>query len=120
MNNIEHKFYIQELYVKQYEGCPNAVARVKWVCVLKRGKGKLHAMGITDLAEPSTDAFINIASLEAQQVLDWVIAQEGGQPWVESLVTLHEDAMQNAEFNADFEPWHIPLVNPIRFDPLNV
>lgn len=120
MNNITTKFYIEQLYVKQYEGLPNSVARVRWICVLKRGAGKLLAMGETDLAAPNPEAFINIGALEAQQVLDWVVQAEGGQPWLDNFVSLHEEQMQKAEADAAFEAWHIPLVNPQKFDPANV
>lgn len=120
MNGMEHKFYIDQLYVRQYEGTPNAIARVHWVCVIKRNGAKVFAPGHTDLAPPSAEAFINIAQLEAQQVLDWVVAQEGGQPWVDAVVAAHEPLMQQAEAALLLEAWHMPLVNPVRFDPTNV
>lgn len=120
MNGIEHKFYIDRLYVRQYEGTPNSIARVHWVCVLKRNGAKVFAHGHTDLPAPDPTGFINIAELEAQQVLDWVVAYEGGQPWVDGLIAAHEQAMQQAEQNLLFEAWHMPLINPVRFDPKNV
>lgn len=120
MSNINYKFYIQELYVKQFQNTPNAVARVRWVCVLKRGRGKLFAGGLTDLNEPTPGAFISIAELEAQQVLDWVVQKEGGSVWVSQFIDSHETHMQAAEKEAELEAWHIPLLNPIRFDPDNV
>jgi hypothetical protein len=120
MTTIQHNLYIQELYVKHYEGAPNAVARVRWMCVLSRGAGKVFAAGQTDLQQPDPQSFINIAELEAQQVIDWVLATLGGQAWLDGFIAAHEEAMQQAEADAAFEPWHIPLVNPLKFDPANV
>lgn len=120
MSQIEHKFYIERLYVRQYEGAPNSIARVHWVCVLKRNGAKVFAPGHTDLTAPDPAAFVNIAELEAQQVLDWVVAHEGGQPWVEALIAIHEPMMQQAEEALLLEAWHMPLINPVRFDPTNV
>lgn len=117
---MEHKFYIRELYVRQHEGCRNAVARVEWVCVLKRGGAKVMAAGRTDLGAPDPSAFTSIGSLDAQQVLDWVVEKEGGQEWVNRLIAAHEGAMSQAEADLTLEPWHIPLINPQRFDPNNV
>lgn len=118
--SIEHKFYINQLFVRQYEGTPNAVARVGWICVIKRNGAKIFAPGHTDLVAPNPDSFINIAELEAQQVIDWVIAQEGGQGWVDNLIAVHEPTLQQAEQDLLLEAWHMPLLNPIRFDPTNV
>ena len=120
MSEITYKFYINELHVRQYDGAPNAVARVGWMCVIKRGIGKLFAAGHTDLSAPDPATFINIAELEAQQVLDWAISQEGGQAWVDNFIAAHEELLQQAEAEALLEPWHIPLLNPLKFDPANV
>lgn len=120
MNGIEHKFYIDRLFVRQYEDTPNAIARVHWVCVLKRNGAKVFAPGHTDLTAPDPTAFTNIAELEAQQVLDWVVAHEGGPGWVNGLISAHEPLMRQAEENLLLEAWHMPLINPVRFDPTNV
>jgi hypothetical protein len=120
MSTITHKFYIERLYVRQYDGMANAVARVHWMCVMKRNGAKLFAAGVTDLNEPNPGNFLNIGELEAQTVIDWVVEKEGGELWVAGLVAAHEEAMQNAEVQSQFEPWHIPLINPLKFDPANV
>ncbi len=120
MNGIEHKFYINRLWVEQHEGCPNAVARVEWACVMKRNGAKVIGMGVSDLEAPSPSGFIDIGSLEAQQVLDWCISKEGGQPWLEAYIGGHEEQMQKAERDLSLERWSIPLINPLKFDLNNV
>lgn len=120
MSGIEHKFYIEQLWVRQVDGCPNAVARVNWVCVMKRNGAKVFAGGVTDLESPLPDLFINIADLEAQQVIDWVVDKLGGDVWLTDFVAGHEQAMQKAEADLGIEAWHIPLINPLKFDPANV
>lgn len=120
INNVEYRFLIERLFVRQHEDAPNAVARVHWVCVLSRNGAKVLASGQTDLSAPDSGAFINIAELEAAQVLNWVVAAEGGQVWLESFVDIHEGTLQAAEQSLGLEAWHIPLVNPLKFDPQNV
>lgn len=117
---ISYQFYIERPFVKQHEGMPNAVARVFWACVMRRGGAHVIGMGVTDLPEPNPEAFINIGVLEAAQVLQWVIDVNGGSGWVENYVNSHEEQMQRAEFDATLEPWSLPLVNPLKFDPNNV
>lgn len=120
MNGIEYKFYIENLFVKQYDGAPNSVARVGWACVMKRNGAKIIGCGQTDLDAPSTDLFIDIGSLEAQQVIDWVIAKQGGNGWVSAYLNLHDKALTDAESEIGLEAWKVPLVNPLKLDINNV
>lgn len=120
INGIDYQFYIDQLYVKQYPDTPNAVAKVRWACVMKRNKGKLLAMGDIELSKPDSENFINIASLDAATVLSWVIAAHGGEAWLNELIAGHEPHMAQSEAEAVFEAWHVPLLNPLKFDPKNV
>lgn len=118
--SIEYKFYLDKIYVKQYDNCPNSVARVHWICVIKRNNAKIFAGGTTDLSPPNKESFIDISTLEAQKVIDWVIQENGGQQWIDTFISNHEEQLKRAEMEAELEAWNIPLVNPIRFDPKNV
>lgn len=120
VNNIEYKFYIEKLYVRQHDGLPNSVSRVEWMCVMKRNGAKLFAGGRTDLDIPSPNGFIDISSLEAQQVIDWVIQKMGGDEFLVNYLSAHDAHLKEQEKDAGLEAWKIPLVNPLKFDPENV
>lgn len=120
VQGIEYKFYIEQLFVKQFEGFPNSVARVRWVCVMQRNGVKLVTGGQTDLDAPSGTGFIDIGALEAQQVVDWVIEKNGGESWLSGYLAAHDSALTEQEQFAGLEAWRIPLINPLKFDPLNV
>jgi hypothetical protein len=120
INGVSYSFFIERLFVRQHQEAPNAVARVEWVCVLTRGNGKVLAGGRTDLNAPNPTAFTNIVELEAAQVIAWAIEKQGGQAWLEQFMLDHEEFLAQAELDADLEGWHIPLVNPLKFDPQNV
>ncbi len=119
MSDIQYKFYIDKLYVRQYDGAPNAVSRVYWICEMKRNGAMIYGSGQTDLNQPNVDSFINIAELEAQKVIDWVLQELGGQDWVTWFISAHEGQMQEAEKAIGLEAWHIPLVNPLKFEGMN-
>jgi hypothetical protein len=111
MSTITPTFYVDKVYVQQYQGCPNSVARVRWLCEMSRGGVKIYGGGETYLNPPSPYGFIPISQLTAAQVLDWVIDVNGGQAWVDVYVSDHEDAMQRAERNAQMQIWPNPLID---------
>jgi hypothetical protein len=119
MSQVTHEFYTQEMYVKQYPDCPNAVARVTWVCVMKRNGAKVIAAGRTELPPPDKSNFISIDVLDAPSVMNWVIAQEGGDAWVSNLVAAHEPMLNEAESELAYERWRVPLINSMKYDPNN-
>lgn len=120
MNGIEYKFYIDKLWVKQFDQFPNAVARVEWACVMKRNGAKIIGFGESYLEAPQPGAFIDISSLEAQQVIDWCIENEGGENWLKGYILGHEHVLEREEEKLSLERWGIPLINPLKFDPANV
>lgn len=120
MSETTHNFYTQEMYVRQYPDCPNAVARVLWVCVIKRNGAKVLAAGRTDLDAPDVNNFISIDVLDAPKVMQWVIDKQGGDAWVESFIAAHEDKLAEAEAELVYERWRVPLINSLKFDPNNV
>ena len=111
MTTINPVFYVDKVYVQQYPECPNSVARSTWICEMTRNGVKIYGAGVTYLTPPSPQGFIPIAQLTAQQVVDWIIQVQGGQPWVDSYVASHEDQMARAERNAEMQYWSTPLVD---------
>lgn len=120
MSETTHSFYTQEMYVRQYPNCPNSVARVIWVCVIKRNGAKVIAAGKTDLNVPDSGNFIPIDVLDAPRVMQWVIDKEGGETWVNNLIAAHEFKLVEAESELVYERWRVPLINSLKFDPNNV
>lgn len=117
INNVEYSFFIERVFVRQHDTISNAISRVNWVCTLTRNGAKLIAGGQTDLDVPDADLFIEITDVEASQVIDWVINKEGGKDWLSGFITVHEEALQQAEKDVGLEGWHIPLINPLKWNP---
>jgi hypothetical protein len=119
MLNINYKFYLDRLFVKNYENCPNSIVRVCWICVMERNDVKLEGGGYVDLDAPDLNNFTNIEQLEAQQVIDWMIEKMGGQTWLDSYLARHDSELTRKENEKDLIPWDTPLINSIKYDTIS-
>lgn len=88
----------------ELNGMANVVATVYWTCTFTKGDGTSLGGGITMLDTSNLDAanFVAIGDVTEQQVIDWVIAKEGGKGFIDMLNQIHEplcdsDALKKAQ-----------------------
>lgn len=88
---INHQFNLTGLLVK-----PNAqesdsiLAKAEWECVFWRGDFSVRGAGASYLTRESKPAGVELAEITPDQAVEWMIASEGGQPFVDRLIKGHE------------------------------
>lgn len=87
----------------------NVVAHAQWLLVASRSGFSSTTFVDTLLPLGDLSNFTPIEQLTKQQILDWCIAAEGGQAFIDSLVEHHERILTTEERRAGVELYMGPL-----------
>jgi len=94
MTGTTHSFHITELRaLPQVDGLADVVAVVSWQVVFTRDGQQTFGGGETHLNPPDGSNFTPITQVTEQQVVDWVVAKEGGDEFLQMLYGIHEGAL---------------------------
>jgi hypothetical protein len=110
-------FYVNQInVVPSLNGNVNVVKQVFWTALFELDGEKAVVPGEAFLADPDPASFIAIDSLTDQQVLDWVIASHGGQPWLDELTAFQTEMLSMANLRKQVVTWQTPLLDPKPWD----
>jgi hypothetical protein len=85
------KFSIVKVLVNPGAGnLTNVVGKVSWEVVFERNGLESKGFGDTLLDAPAAPSFVEYDQLSEQQLIDWVLAKEGGQQFIDMLTAIHE------------------------------
>lgn len=88
---INHKFSMTGLLVKpNAQESDNILAKADWECVFWRGDSSVSGAGASYLTRKSKPDGVELAEITPDQAVEWMIASEGGQPFVDRLIKGHE------------------------------
>ena len=94
MTNTTHAFHITELRaLPQVEGLADVIAVVAWQVVFARDGQQSFGGGETRLNPPDGSNFTPITQVTEQQVIDWVVAKEGGDEFLQMLYGVHDPVL---------------------------
>ncbi len=93
----------------QVNGKTNVVAHAQWLLAASRNGFSSTSFVDTLLPLGDLSSFTPIEQLTKQQILDWCIAAEGGQAFIDSLVEHHERILTAEERRAGVELYMGPL-----------
>jgi hypothetical protein len=88
---------------------PNVVAHAQWLLTASRSGFSSISFVDTLLLLGDLANFTPIEQLTKQQILDWCVAAEGGQAFIDSLVEHHERIITSEERRAGVELYTGPL-----------
>ena len=106
--SIAHQFNVEELQVfPSKNGLTNVIGLVRWSVVFtETGTGVTSSgMGETLLGEPPLDAFVPVDQVTEQQAIEWVIAAEGGQAFLNKLQAIHSGQLAYNAKKIGLVPW---------------
>ena len=93
----------------QMQGQANVVAHAQWLLVASRNGFSSTSFVDTLLTLGNLSNFTPIEQLTKQQILDWCVAAEGGQAFIDSLAAHHEVILAAEERRAGVELYLGPL-----------
>jgi len=111
MSEITHTFKIQRVQtLPQVNEHTNVVVRVHWtVEFLADGIQSLGA-GDTVLDTTAIESFTPVDQITEQQMVDWVVAAEGGQAFLDSLGNFHAQQIRRGQIDAQAVDANLPFV----------
>jgi hypothetical protein len=106
--SVTHQFNVEELHVfPSKNGLTNVVGLVLWSVVFTdTATGAISTgMGETLLGDPNPAAFVPVENVTEATAIDWVIAAQGGQTFVDQLQAIHAGQLAYNVQKIGLVPW---------------
>ena len=88
------------------------IGKVHWTVAIEDDGVVSMGGGDTILGAPSEDGFIAFENLTEQQLIDWVVAKEGGQGFVDMLSSLHQPNIARLKLERGMQEVVLPFALP--------
>jgi hypothetical protein len=89
------KFTITKAMTRPHvNGLADVIGKVFWEVTFEQDGLKSKGVGETVLDAPTSESFVEFAQLTEQQIIDWVIAKEGGEAFVNMLTGIHNPILE--------------------------
>lgn len=125
---MNYKFKIDNITgFPEHNGLTNVIATVYWSIAFENNGGNSLAGGETVLNLSNIDpaTYIAVQDVSEQQIIDWVLAIEGGQEFIDKLWSIHEKFCEEDAFKKNQQPISTsfltasdPVVEKITLDPI--
>jgi len=103
---MDTKFSVRKMYVFPKKGDNvNVVGKVDWAVTFSRNGVTSTGVGETLLGTDNIEYFVPIDEITENVVIQWVIAKEGGQQFIQRLQQIHEPNLQYQEKMAGMVEW---------------
>lgn len=89
------KFSVLQVFAKDADTTQPIIAKVIWQVIFSEDGVESTGAGETLLPAPvNGEPFTPIDQVTEDQIIQWVIAQEGGQEFVDRLIAIHTPALE--------------------------
>lgn len=106
---VDHQVIIDKVYVyPTLQDKTNVIGRVNWRIEFSSGEFKSYGGGETMLSTDDLSNFVPIDQLTTQQIIDKVIAQEGGQAFIDQLKEWHTVMLERQVASAQMIEYELP------------
>jgi hypothetical protein len=105
---ITHQFNVEQLQVfPSKNGLTNVVGLVQWSVVFTDtvSGATSTGMGETLLGDPNPAQFVPVGNVTHQMAIDWMVAAQGGQTFVDQLQAIHAGQLAYNVQKIGLVPW---------------
>lgn len=113
---IQYKFKILGAFAAE-QVVEGILGKVLWDCELREDTTTLHASGETFLRRSAAPADVMLGAATDEQLIEWLIASEGGQTFLDSFIEGHAQFMQYRKIDALMT---VPIARGSHKVPLSV
>jgi hypothetical protein len=109
---ITVRFSIQQVHVfPEKNGFKNVVGMIQWAVAVEEDGAISSGCGETVL-DINFSSFKPIEDCSEEQMIEWVVQREGGQPFVDQLIKIHGSQLAYNKTKLGMIPYIPPLSAP--------